>query len=84
MLASVIIDRTHTVCGSEMEAASATTSPLGFGLHLMEHKVLMHMRGGARRGVVVLTHERRELEIGWESTRERSGHKTAGKLRRRK
>jgi hypothetical protein len=40
----------------------------------------MRMRGGTRRGVVVLTHERPELEIGWESTRERSGHKIAGKL----
>jgi hypothetical protein len=52
-----------------MEAASAAISLLGFGLDLMEHKVLMHMSGGARRGAVVLAHGRLELEIGWEHAR---------------
>jgi hypothetical protein len=36
------------VHGSRMGAASATISPLGLELDLMEHKVLMRMRGGAR------------------------------------
>jgi hypothetical protein len=48
-----------------MEAASAAISPLGFGLDIIVHKVLMRMHGGARRGVVVLTRGRLELEIGW-------------------
>jgi hypothetical protein len=65
-LASVIVDWTHTMRGSGMEVVFAAISPLGFGLDLMEHKVLMCMRGGARRGVVVLTRGRPELEIGWE------------------
>jgi hypothetical protein len=34
-LASVIVDRTHTVCGSGMEAPSAAISPLGLMLDLM-------------------------------------------------
>jgi hypothetical protein len=44
IFASVIVDRTHTVCGSGMEAASATISPLGFALDLMLQRVLTHMR----------------------------------------
>jgi hypothetical protein len=48
-----------------MEAASTAISPLGFGLDLMVHRLLMRMRRGARRGVVVLTRGRPELEIGW-------------------
>jgi hypothetical protein len=48
-LAFVIVDWTHTVCGSEMEAASAAISSLGLGLDLIEHTVLMHIRVGARR-----------------------------------
>jgi hypothetical protein len=32
---SVIVDRTHAVCGSGMEAASAAISPLGFALDLI-------------------------------------------------
>jgi hypothetical protein len=52
-----------------MESASDAISPLGFGLDLMVPKALMRMRGGARRGVVVLTRGRLELEIGWACTR---------------
>jgi hypothetical protein len=52
-----------------MEAASAAISLLGFELDLIEHKVLMRMRGGARRGVMVLTSGRSEVEIGWECAR---------------
>jgi hypothetical protein len=43
-MALVIVDRTHTVCGSGMEAASAAISSLGFVLDLMLHRVLMRMR----------------------------------------
>jgi hypothetical protein len=43
-LASVIVDRTHAVCGSGMEAASAAISPLGFVLDLMLHRILTRMR----------------------------------------
>jgi hypothetical protein len=51
---------------SGMEAASAAISQLGFKLDLMVHRVLMHMHGGARHGVVVLARGRLELETGWE------------------
>jgi hypothetical protein len=53
-----------------MEAAFAAISPLGFGLDLMEHKVLMRMGGGARRRAVVLARGRPEVEIGWKRTHE--------------
>jgi hypothetical protein len=43
-LASFIVDRTHTVCGSGMEAASAAISPLWFVLDLMLQRVLTRMR----------------------------------------
>jgi hypothetical protein len=48
-----------------MEVAYAAISPLGFGLDQMEHKVLMRMRRGERRGAVVLACVQPELEIGW-------------------
>jgi hypothetical protein len=35
----------------------------------MVHRALMHMHGGARCGVVVLTRGRPELEIEWRYTR---------------
>jgi hypothetical protein len=54
-----------------MEAASAAISPLGFGLDLMVHRVLMCMCGGARRGVVVLARGRPELETRWERAQEK-------------
>jgi hypothetical protein len=43
-LASVIVDRTHTACGSGMEAPSTAISPLGLVLDLMWHKVFMRIR----------------------------------------
>jgi hypothetical protein len=43
-LASVIVDWTHTACGSGMQAASATISSLGFELDLMWHRDLTRMR----------------------------------------
>jgi hypothetical protein len=49
-LASVIADRTHTVRGSGIGIASAAVSSLGLDLDLKEHRVLMRMRSGARRG----------------------------------
>jgi hypothetical protein len=54
-----------------MEVASAAISPLGFRLDLMEHKVLMRMRGGAQRGMVVLARGWSELEIGWMRAQEK-------------
>jgi hypothetical protein len=57
--------------GSGMEVSSAAILPLGFGLDLMVHRVLMRMCGGARRGVVVLARGRPELETGWERVQER-------------
>jgi hypothetical protein len=48
----VIVDRTHAVCGSRTEAASAAISPLGFVLDLTLHRFLTHMRkrSAARSG----------------------------------
>jgi hypothetical protein len=43
-LASVIVDRTHAVRRSGMQAASAAISLVGFGLDLMWHKDLTRMR----------------------------------------
>jgi hypothetical protein len=83
-MASVIVNRTHAVCGPGIEVASVAVSKLGFGLDLMVHRVLMSMRGGARRRVVVLVRGRPELKVGWECTQERSGRKIVGKLQRRK
>jgi hypothetical protein len=65
ILAFVIIDRTHTVRGSGMGAASAAISPLGLDLDLMEHKVLMCMCSGARRRTAALAHGWPELETEW-------------------
>jgi hypothetical protein len=76
-LASIIVDQTHAVCGSGMEAASAAISLLGFGLDLMPHKVLMRMRGEAWRGAVALECGRSELEVGWEHAR---GSKAVARL----
>jgi hypothetical protein len=57
-LASVIVDRTHAVRRSGMQAASAAISLVGFGLDLMWHKDLTRMRwrnvarsGGASSGL---------------------------------
>jgi hypothetical protein len=44
----------------------------------MVPKALMRMRGGAQRGVVVLTRGRLELEIGWGCTR---GSEAVARLR---
>jgi hypothetical protein len=41
---SVIIDRTHAVYGSGMEAFSAAIPPLGFALDLIVQRVLTRMR----------------------------------------
>jgi hypothetical protein len=41
-LASVIVDRTHAVRGSGIEAPSAAISPLGLRFDLIWHKVFMH------------------------------------------
>jgi hypothetical protein len=60
-----MVDWTHTTRESGMEAASAAISPLGFGLDLMVHKVLMRMRGGAWRGVLVLVRGWLKLDTGW-------------------
>jgi hypothetical protein len=58
ILASVIVDRTHAVRGSEMQAASTAISLLGFELDLIWHRFLMHMHrrieaqsGGASSGL---------------------------------
>jgi hypothetical protein len=48
-----------------MEVAYAAIPPLGFGLDLMVHKVLMRMRGGAWCEVVVLVRGWPKLETGW-------------------
>jgi hypothetical protein len=68
-LASVIVDRTHTVCGSGTEAVSTAISPLGFVLNLMVQRVLACMRRGARRGVVEQACGRPEMGVEWEHTR---------------
>jgi hypothetical protein len=44
IFASVIVDRTHAVCGSRMEAASAVISLLRLVLGLMLQRVLTRMR----------------------------------------
>jgi hypothetical protein len=51
-LASVIVDRTHAICGSGMEAPSAAISPLGLMLDLIWHKVFtrIHRRMMVRSG----------------------------------
>jgi hypothetical protein len=43
-LASVIVDWTHTDCGSGMEAPSTSISQLGLMLDLMGHKVFTRIR----------------------------------------
>jgi hypothetical protein len=67
---SVIMDRTHGVCGSGMEAVSATISPLGFALDLIAQGVLTCMRKRARHGAVVQARGWPELEVGWKHARE--------------
>jgi hypothetical protein len=64
-LASVIVDRTHTACGSRMEAATTAISSLGFALDRMVQRVLTRMRRGARRGEVVQACGWPELGFGW-------------------
>jgi hypothetical protein len=66
ILASVIVDRTHTAYWSGMEDATTAISSLVFALDLMVHRVLIRMRKGARHGAVVQAHGRPELGIGWE------------------
>jgi hypothetical protein len=44
ILASVIVDWTHTACGTGMQDASAAISLLGFAVDLMWQRVLMRMR----------------------------------------
>jgi hypothetical protein len=66
------------VRGSGTEASSAAISSLGFGLYLMVHKVLMRMRGGARRRAVVLAGRWPEPGTGWKCAQERSGRKATG------
>jgi hypothetical protein len=44
ILASVIVDQTHAVYGSGMEAPSAAISPLGLVVDLIWHKVFTCMR----------------------------------------
>jgi hypothetical protein len=53
------------VRGSGMQVAFITILPLGFGLDLMAHKVLMHMRGRARCRAVVLACRGPEPVAGW-------------------
>jgi hypothetical protein len=48
-----------------MEVAYAAIPPLGFGLDLMVHKVLMRMHGGAWCEVVVLVRGWPKLETRW-------------------
>jgi hypothetical protein len=64
-LASMIVDRTHRVHGSGMGAASGTISLLRLDLDLNKHRVLMRMRGGARRRAAVLVHGRLEQVMEW-------------------
>jgi hypothetical protein len=68
-LTSVIVDRTYIVRGFGMGAASAAISPLGLDLDLMEHKVLMRMRGGARCRMVALARGWPEPVTGWKHAR---------------
>jgi hypothetical protein len=44
IFASFIVDRTHAVCGSGMEAVSDAIPPLGFTLDLLLQRVLTCMR----------------------------------------
>jgi hypothetical protein len=76
-LASDIVDRTHTMHGSGIGAASAAISTLGLDLDLSKQRVLMRMRSGARHGAAALAH-------GWPEpgenrrAREKNGCKAAG------
>jgi hypothetical protein len=80
ILASVIVGRTHAVCGSGMEAASAAISPLGFAMDLMVQRVLTRMRKkSAMRGGSASAWPARAG--GWMGAAlERGGRKIAGKL----
>jgi hypothetical protein len=60
-LGLMIVDRTHTVRGSGMGAPPL----LGLDLDLNKHRVLMRMRGGARRRAAVLVHGRLEQVMEW-------------------
>jgi hypothetical protein len=51
-----------------MGATSAAISQLGLDLDLIEHKVLMRMRGGARRRMVVLAHGWPKPAMIWKRT----------------
>jgi hypothetical protein len=65
ILASDIVDRTHTVRGSRIGVASVAISLQGFDLDLKEHKVLMSMRSGARHGAAALARGWPEPMMGW-------------------
>jgi hypothetical protein len=60
-----------------MGAASAAISPLGLGLDIIEHRVLMCMRGGARRRTVALRMDGQSRRRDGHA-REESGCKVGG------
>jgi hypothetical protein len=76
-LASIIVDRTHTMRGSGRGATSTAISPLGLDLDLIEYRVLMRMHGGAQRRMAALRTDGRSQR--WDGrAREESGYKAAG------
>jgi hypothetical protein len=90
-LASLIVNRTHSTCGSGMEVPSAAISPLGLVLDLIWHKVFTRMRrrsaarsGGARTclaGASGWTNGRRSKAIARSLWRTRERESDGGRRR---